>query len=294
MKVARTIQVNAIDSAPLSAVSPIEALPRPSRVPLSFPQPRFWFLSRLADGRRACHNQMGLRLRHELDEAALQSALNRLVARHEVLRTTFGMEDGEPFQRIGPANVSLPLKRDDLTAAADVETTLGDLMRLEAQAAFDLEAQPLIRGRLVRLAVDHHVLLITTHHIVSDDWSRKVMTRELSELYAAAREGRADRLTPLPVQCADYAPWQRRHLGREVLERQAEYWLRTLAGAPAVLKLPTDPPRPQAERDPKATAVVYADQGLSYGELNARAASAAPHVCLLQPSRTNSGPELRS
>ncbi|MER8912128.1 condensation domain-containing protein, partial [Mesorhizobium sp. M0854] len=146
--------------------------------------------------------------------------------------------------QIGPADVGLPLKRDDLTAVADVEATLADLMRHEAQAAFDLEAGPPIRGRLVRLAVDDHVLLITTHHIVSDDWSRKIMIRELSELYAAAQGGRADRLTPLPVQYTDYALWQRRWLAREVFERQSEYWLRTLAGAPALLKLPTDRPRP--------------------------------------------------
>ncbi|MFC0810490.1 condensation domain-containing protein, partial [Ensifer sp. P24N7] len=84
------------------------------------------------------------------------------------------------------------------------------------QAGFDLNAGPLIRGRLARLAVDDHVLLISMHPMVSDDWSRKILTRELSELYAAAREGRMDRLTPLPVQYADYAVWQRRWLANEV------------------------------------------------------------------------------
>ncbi|MER9965097.1 condensation domain-containing protein [Mesorhizobium sp. M0045] len=101
MKLARTIQINAMDVAPLSAVPPIEALPRPSRVPLSFPQQRLWFLSRLAGGSEAWHIQMRLRLRGELDEAALQSALDGLVARHEVLRTSFGVEDGEPADRAG-------------------------------------------------------------------------------------------------------------------------------------------------------------------------------------------------
>ncbi|WP_147377822.1 condensation domain-containing protein [Mesorhizobium waimense] len=245
MKLARIIQIDT-DAARLSAVTPIVALPRPSRVPLSFAQQRVWFLSRLAGGREACHIQMGLRLRGELDEAALQSALDGLVARHEVLRTIFGMQGGEPFQRIGPADFGLSVKRDDLTAA-DGETTLADLLRNEADAAFDLEVEPPIRSRLVRLAVDDHVLLITTHRIVSDDWSRTIMTRELSELYAAARESRADRLTPLPLQYADYALWQR-SLSREVLERQSEYWLRKLAGPPAVLKLPTDRPRP-AQQD---------------------------------------------
>ncbi|UVK35765.1 hypothetical protein LHFGNBLO_005961 (plasmid) [Mesorhizobium sp. AR10] len=241
----------------MSAIPPIEALPRPSRVPLSFSQQRLWFPSRLAGGREACHIQMGLRLRGELDEAALQSALDGLVVRHEVLRTSFGVEDGEPFQRIGPADVGLPLKRDDLTAAADVGATVVDLMRHGAQAAFDLEAGPLIRGRLVRLAVDDHALLITMHHMVSDDWSRTILTRELSELYAAAREGRADRLTPLPVQYADYALWQRRWLAGEVLERQSEYWLQMLAGAPTLLKLPTDRPRP-AQQDYIGNCVEFA------------------------------------
>ncbi|ESW77822.1 condensation domain-containing protein [Mesorhizobium sp. C280B] len=127
MKVARTTHINVIDAAP-SAVPPIAALPRASRVPLSFSQQRLWFLSRLGGGSETCNSQMGLRLRGELEEAALQSALDALVVRHKVLRTAFGVEDGEPFQRIGPADVGLPLKRDDLTAAADVEAVRGSLI----------------------------------------------------------------------------------------------------------------------------------------------------------------------
>lgn len=243
MKLAPSTQINAIDAALLSAVPPFQALPRPARVPLSIPQQRLWVLSHLADGNEVCHIHKGLRLRGELDEAALPSALDRFVARHEVLRTTFGVEDGEPFERIGPADVGQPLKRDDLRTT-DMEATVGDLMHHDAQATFDLEAGPLIRTRLARLAMDDHVLLITTHRIVSDDWSQKILPRELSERYAAAREGRADRLPPLPMQYADYAVWQRRWLTGEVLKRQSEYMLRMLAGAPTVLKLATDRPRP--------------------------------------------------
>lgn len=173
MKLIRTIQINATDAV-LSAFPTLGALPRPSWVPLSFSQQRLWFRSRLADGSEGSHIQMGLRLCGELDEATLQSALDRLVARHEVLRTTFGVEDGEPFQRIGRADVGLPLKRDDLTTA-DVEVMLADLVRHEAQDAFNLEAGPLIRGRLVRLAVDDNVLLITMHEMISDDWSRRIL-----------------------------------------------------------------------------------------------------------------------
>lgn len=247
MKLARTIQTNATDAAP-SAVPPIKALPRPLRVPLSIPQQRLWFLSHRKGGSKADLIYVGLRLRGELDEAALQSALDGLVARHEVLRTTFGVEDGEPFQRIGPADTGLPLKRDDVTAAADVETALAELMRFEGQAVFDLEAGPLIRIRLARLAEDDHMLLIIMHRMVSDGRSRQILICELSELYAAAREGRADRLRPLPVQYADYAIWQRGRLAGELLQRQSEYWLRMLDCTPEVLELPTDRPRP-AQRD---------------------------------------------
>ncbi|MER8764309.1 condensation domain-containing protein [Mesorhizobium sp. M0968] len=246
MKLARTIQNNTIDLA-LSAVPPIEALPRQSRVPLSLPQQRLWFLSHRKGGNKADLIYVGLRLRGELDEAALQSALDGLVARHEVLRTSFGVKDGEPFQRIGPADIGLPLKRDDLVAT-DVEGALAELMCFEGQAVFDLEDGPLIRARLGRLTQDIHMLLIIMHRMVSDGRSREILICELSELYSAAWEGRADRLRPLPVQYADYAIWQRGRLAGELLQRQSEYWLRMQDGLPAVLELPTDRPRP-AEQD---------------------------------------------
>ncbi|OWK25401.1 hypothetical protein AJ87_10465 [Rhizobium yanglingense] len=121
MKCTRTLQM---DAALFNAIPPIRALPRPTRVPLSFAQQRLWFHSRLTGGRDACHLQMGLRLRGNLDHAALQSALDGLVARHEVLRTTIVAEDDEPFQRVGPADVGLPLKQVDVTLGAPAEATL--------------------------------------------------------------------------------------------------------------------------------------------------------------------------
>ncbi|HEX8244848.1 MAG TPA: condensation domain-containing protein, partial [Longimicrobium sp.] len=117
-------------------------------------------------------------------------------------------------------------------------------MAEEADAPFDLARGPLIRGRLIRLADDDHVLLITMHHVVSDGWSMGVFTRELGALYAAFRAGEPDPLPPLPVQYADYAAWQRKWVDGEVLKAQAEYWKETLAGAPELLELPTDHPRP--------------------------------------------------
>ncbi|RUX14208.1 non-ribosomal peptide synthetase, partial [Mesorhizobium sp. M2A.F.Ca.ET.042.01.1.1] len=244
MKRARTIQTNTTAAELSSAVPPVEALPRPSRVHLSFQQ-RLWFLLRLAGGSEACHIQIGLQLRGEADEAVLRPALDGLEARHEVLRSTFGLEDGEPFQRVRPTDAGLRLKRDDLRAAADVEVVLKALMSHETQhVVFDLEAGPLIRGWLLRVAMYDHVPLITMHHMVSDRWSRKVLVRELSELYAAAREGRADRLARLVVQYTDHAFWRRRWLTGQVVESQAEYWLRILGPAPAALTLPPNWPRP--------------------------------------------------
>ncbi|OWK25400.1 hypothetical protein AJ87_10460 [Rhizobium yanglingense] len=125
-----------------------------------------------------------------------------------------------------------------------------------SQAQFDVEAGPLIRGRLARLTVDDHVLLITMHNMVADDHSLNILTHELIELYTAARTGRPHQLAPLPVQYADYALWQRSCLVGEVLERQSEYWGRMLAGAPTALKLPTDRPH-SARPDYRGSSVEF-------------------------------------
>ena len=136
-------------------------------------------------------------------------------------------------------------------------------MAEEAGAPFDLARGPLIRGRLVRIGDDDHVLLITMHHIVSDGWSMGVLTRELGALYGAFRAGRPDPLPPLAVQYADYAAWQRRWVEGEVLREQAEYWQETLAGAPGLLELPTDHARPARQDFTGATVGLVLDEALS-------------------------------
>ncbi|HEU0078106.1 MAG TPA: condensation domain-containing protein, partial [Longimicrobiaceae bacterium] len=179
---------------------------------------------------------------------ALARALDRIVERHEVLRTVFAVVDGEPEQRIAPAAGSrFHLVEHDLGGRDGAAAELRRLTGEEASAAFALARGPLIRGRLVRLAADDHVLLITMHHIVSDGWSMGVLTRELSALYAAFRVGEPDPLPALPVQYADYAAWQRRWVEGEVLEGQASYWQAMLAGAPELLELPTDHARPSRQ-----------------------------------------------
>ncbi|HEX9939603.1 MAG TPA: amino acid adenylation domain-containing protein [Longimicrobium sp.] len=235
----------AIGHAARTELPPIEPAERGADLPLSFAQQRLWFMDRLEGAGAAYHITERQRLRGELDRAALRRALDRIVARHEALRTAFPEVDGAPVQRIAPAEASrFHLTEHDLRGHAEGGAELRRLMADEADAPFDLARGPLIRGRLVRIGDDDHVLLITMHHIVSDGWSMGVFTRELNTLYAAFRAGEPDPLPALPVQYADYAVWQRTWVDGEVLKPQAQYWAETLGGAPELLELPTDRPRP--------------------------------------------------
>ncbi|HEU0055422.1 MAG TPA: amino acid adenylation domain-containing protein, partial [Longimicrobium sp.] len=254
-----------LETAARAELPPIEPAAREGRLPLSFAQQRLWFLEQLGDLGSTYHMRTRLRLRGELDHDALVRALDGLVARHEALRTTFAQVDGVPEQRIAPADSGFHLVEHDLGAESNAEAELGRLLAEEAGARFDLERGPLIRGRLIRMAADDHVLVLTMHHIVSDGWSMGVLTGELAALYAAHHEGRDADLPALPVQYADYAAWQRRWVEGEVLRAQSDYWAETLAGAPELLELPTD--RPRAGRmDPAGARVgVELDEALTAG-----------------------------
>ncbi|HEX8244764.1 MAG TPA: amino acid adenylation domain-containing protein, partial [Longimicrobium sp.] len=254
-----------LDKAGRAELPPIEPAAREGSVPLSFAQTRLWFLEQLGDVGSAYHIPTSMRLRGELDRDALASALDAIVARHEALRTTFAEVDGAPEQRIARANVGFHLVEHDLAGRADAEAELGRLMSGEARAPFDLERGPLIRGRLIQLAADDHVLLITMHHIVSDGWSMGVLTNELSALYAARREGTEAALPALPVQYADFAVWQRRWVEGDVLREQADYWTQALAGAPELLALPTDHPRPAQVDHAGAVLRLELDEELTAG-----------------------------
>ncbi|MFL5537544.1 MAG: non-ribosomal peptide synthetase, partial [Longimicrobiaceae bacterium] len=175
-----------------------------------------------------------------------------------MLRTTFGETRGEPFQVVHPAGAAR-LEVTDLSrlAPAEREAEARRLAREEAQRLFDLRAGPLFRTRLLRLGEEEHVLVLAMHHVVSDGWSMGVLTRELSALYEAFARGEASPLPELPVQYADYAVWQRAWLSGEVLEGQIAWWRERLAGAPPLLELPTDRPRPSTP-DPRAGRLVRA------------------------------------
>ncbi|MFL5539647.1 MAG: amino acid adenylation domain-containing protein, partial [Longimicrobiaceae bacterium] len=259
-------RVEEMRRAGVPVLPPVVPVERTGALPLSFTQQRLWFLEQLGSPGSVYHLHKTLRLRGELDVDALVRALDGIVARHEALRTTFPQVDGVPGQRIAPAAASgFHLVEHDLGGRADAEAELGRLIAAEAHAPFDLERGPLVRGRLVRLAADDHVLLLAMHHLVSDGWSLGVLFDELSALYAAHRDGRAAHLPGLPVQYADYAVWQRRWVEGDVLREQAEYWTRTLAGAPELLELPTDRPRPAQVDHAGALLGVELDEALTAG-----------------------------
>ncbi|MFZ5635864.1 MAG: non-ribosomal peptide synthetase [Pseudomonadota bacterium] len=218
------------------------------RFPAAFAQQRLWFLNRLGDAAGAYNVPQAVALTGPLDVAALRWALDRVVARHEALRTTFEDIDGMPHQRIAAPHPFALVPRDlrDLDAEA-AEIALAAALEEEASTPFDPMLGPLARGRLVRLADERHVLLLTMHHIVSDGWSLAVLARELEALYSARVRGEADPLPPLPVQYADYAVWQRERLSGARLEQEGRWWREALAGAPPRLELPTDRRRPQVQ-----------------------------------------------
>ncbi|MEB1531134.1 condensation domain-containing protein, partial [Xanthomonas sp. WHRI 7945] len=228
-----------------------QGIPRADRgapLPLSSAQQRLWFLDQLDRAAGAAyHVSAVLRLVGALDHAALRASLDRIVARHENLRTTFVNAGGSPVQVIAPEDNGFALVDQDLRDldAGAQAAAVADLSASDAHAPFDLSRGPLIRGRLLKLAEHEHVLLVTQHHIVSDGWSTAILVKEFSALYAAFCRGEPDPLPPLPIQYADYAVWQRQWLQGDVLQGQLDFWREHLAGAPALLELPVDHPRPE-------------------------------------------------
>ncbi|GAA3960954.1 hypothetical protein GCM10023085_49310 [Actinomadura viridis] len=235
------------EAAPSAAV-PLRSARRGERPRLSFGQQRLWFLDQLMPGNLAYNMTGAYRFRGSLDAATLERALDAVVARHEVLRTRYGVVDGEPYQVVDEAG-GFVLEVVDLSGSADGVGEARRLVRSEGETPFDLASGPLFRARLVRLGVDDHVLLLTFHHSVFDGSSIEVFHRDLSTAYATLSLGETPpggvpELEDLPVQYADFAAWQREWLSGEVLERQIDYWRDRLEGAPPALELPADRPRP--------------------------------------------------
>jgi hypothetical protein len=209
----------------------------PQNLPLSFGQRRLWFINQLAERTVAYNIPIAYRLRGPLDTAALERAIGQVIHRHESLRTRFAADQGEPYQIVDEPT-EFRLEVSDIGDTAEAV----ELVRTEAEVEFNLERGPLFRARLIRLGPDEHVLAIVVHHTVFDRASLEIWTEEVSRGYA----NEALRPAVLPVQYADFADWQRATLTEEVLGTHLAYWQDRLAGAPFVLELPNDHPRPSA------------------------------------------------
>ncbi|HEV8581216.1 MAG TPA: amino acid adenylation domain-containing protein [Thermoanaerobaculia bacterium] len=229
------------------APAPLRRMPRGDFPPLSFAQRRLWFLAQVDPGNPVYNIANALRVRGRLQVAPLAAALREVVRRHEALRTTFPSEQGEPRQRIAPS-LDLPLPVGDLSGLprAAREAEARRLVDAEARRPFDIARGPLLHPLLLRLELEEHVVILTLHHIVGDAWSSALLIRELAALYDAFAQGLPSPLPELPIQYADFAAWQHEWLQGEVLDEQLRYWKRLLSGAPPVLDIPADRPRPAA------------------------------------------------
>jgi amino acid adenylation domain-containing protein len=229
------------------SVAASEAVPLVDRshpLELSFAQQRLWFIDQLEPGSAAYNIPVAVRLEGRLDTDALEKSLHEIVRRHEILRTRYETMDGYAIQCVEP-ECEIPLLTEDLSGVPEQDRLAVMLRRAEEEGRrlFDLRVAPMLRARVLRLAEQDHVLLLTMHHIASDGWSAAVLMTEMVQLYKAFTSGSPSPLPDLKIQYADYAAWQRKWLQGEVLEQQLGYWREQLSDLPS-LELPTDHPRP--------------------------------------------------
>ncbi len=229
-------------------LSQILIVPQPrttNRFPLSFSQQRLWFLDKLEPGSPLYNIPSVLRIKGKLNIEALEWSFNEVIKRHEVLRTTFAEEKGEPVQVIAP-ELKLKIRQIDLTVLPE-EQRESEFMKMaveESLKPFNLQTGPLLRITLIKLNPEDYGLLVVMHHIVSDNWSTGLFVHEIMRLYEAFVNNQPPQLPDMKVQYADFAVWQRKWLQGKTLEKQLEYWKKQLEGIPPLLELPLDKPRP--------------------------------------------------
>jgi amino acid adenylation domain-containing protein len=214
---------------------------RTENLPLSFAQQRLWFLDALEPGTPLYNMPFASRIKGTPDTDLLELALQQMLARHESLRTKFEALNGQPAQCI---NVTAELKLEQVDACTDSGAELQERLTGIAKTSFDLSTAPLLRTVLIKTGANAYTLMLVFHHVIADLWSVDVFLRELSEIYTALSEQRQPQLPELDIQYADYAAWQRDWLSGEKLQKYLDFWTQNLAGAPEVLNLPTDYPRP--------------------------------------------------
>ncbi|NJP19916.1 MAG: amino acid adenylation domain-containing protein [Hydrococcus sp. CRU_1_1] len=220
--------------------------------PLSFTQTRLWFLEQLEPGNPAYNIVFAVCLKGNCDRDLLEKSLNEIVKRHESLRTTFKTAEGQPVQVIAPSlTITLPIidlqkcdpRSADLGNRTEQELKLQQLATQESQQSFNLSQLPLWRSKLLHLESQEHILLLTIHHIIADEWSVEVLLHDLGAFYQASITQKLPSLPELPIQYKNYTYWQRQYLTGDILATQLSYWKKQLEGAPTILQLPTDRPR---------------------------------------------------
>lgn len=225
----------------------IQPVKRNQPLPLSFAQERLWFIHQLDSDQPTYNEPVAYRISGKLDLSALQMAFQEMVKRHESLRTIFQIVDDQPVQFIiDKLSVDLPLI--DLSSDPYKESSLQKVLTEESRHPFDLSKAPLIRTLLIKLDIEEHVLLINTHHIITDAWSGVVFLEELGILYDSILKKKANPMDELPFQYADYTVWQRNWLQGKTWEEQLAFWRQELSGELPVLQLPTDYQRPATQR----------------------------------------------
>ncbi|MFI6685150.1 condensation domain-containing protein [Streptomyces sp. NPDC050485] len=245
--VAEVVEQALADRDDPPAAAPPAPRPEGAAPAVSYAQERIWLFEQWSPGTAAYHMPWALRIHGPLDETLLRQALEAVLGRHEVLRTVFRDDGGAPRAAVH-AEPRLPWVRHDLSATEEGGRAgaADRLMARSTREPFDLEAGPLVRADLLHLSAHRHVLLLNVHHLVHDGWSFGVLLAELAEGYDAAAVGRAPRLPALPVQYGDVATRERAALSDDVLDEALRFWRGELAGAPALLDLPADRPRPAA------------------------------------------------
>jgi amino acid adenylation domain-containing protein len=224
---------------------PLIKAKRPENLPLSFAQERLWLLNQLEPDIPFYNEQTSVKFYGQLNIVALEQSLNKLIARHEVLRTNFRTINEQPVQVIAD-KLTLTLPVIDLTKLPESEREIAcqQIANTEANCLFDLGDSPLIRACVVKIQEAEHAFILTVHHIIVDGWSTGILMRELATVYSALCNNLSPELPKLPIQYADYAIWQRQYLQKDVLQKQLDYWKQQLKNAPTLLELPTDRPRP--------------------------------------------------
>jgi len=231
--------------APHGPLPSIVSVPRTHALPLSYAQQRLWFLDQLQPGNPVYNCPIPVRLAGPLDTEALEKALTEIVRRHEVLRTSFPTENGQPVQHISPATpINFPVTDLSGLEQTEREREATRLIAEEAALPFDLANGALLRTRLIRLSDQDHIVLLVMHHIVTDAWSLEVLNSEVMTLYESYCKGLPSPLPDLDIQYADFADWQRKWIDGEILDKELQYWKQQLDNATAMLELPTDRPRP--------------------------------------------------